>query len=212
MCKMQCVNGSASRTSWTDQLDEPAGRTSWMDQLDGPAGRTSWTDQFFLFEALACSHIWRFSFQFVRCRSFRFQRRPCFDSLEKYAYRPPPQSIILQYLQNCNIFFWTFLRASTKCMYVCKQLILTHARITLEAELHRIVILTEYRIPNIFVHEEFPNTEYRIVFVHENFSNTEYRIYSFMKNLQIPNSIRSWRIFKYWITNIFVREEFPNTE
>ena len=26
----------------------------------------------------------------------------------------------------------------------------------------------KYRIPNIFVHEEFPNTEYRIVFVHEN--------------------------------------------
>ena len=27
-CKMQCVNGSASQTSWTDQLDGPAGRTS----------------------------------------------------------------------------------------------------------------------------------------------------------------------------------------
>ena len=55
------------------------------------------------------------------------------------------------------------------------------------AELHRIVNLTEYRIPNIFVHEEFPNTEYRIVFVHEKFSNTEYRI-------------------------VFVHETFPNTE
>ena len=42
---MQCVNGSASQTTWTDQLDGPAGRTSWTDQLDGPAGRTSWTDQ-----------------------------------------------------------------------------------------------------------------------------------------------------------------------
>ena len=29
---------------------------------------------------------------------------------------------------------------------------------------------------NIFVQEEFPNTEYRIVFVHETFPNTEYRI------------------------------------
>ena len=29
---MQCANGSASRTSWTDQL---------TDQLDGPAGQTS---------------------------------------------------------------------------------------------------------------------------------------------------------------------------
>ena len=28
MCKIQCVNGSASRTSWTDQPDGPAGRTS----------------------------------------------------------------------------------------------------------------------------------------------------------------------------------------
>ena len=92
---MQCVNGSASRTSWTDQLGEPAGRTSWTDQpdgpagqtswtdqLDGPAGRTSWTDQLdrpvLLFEALASSHIRRFSFQFVHCRSFRVRRRPCF--------------------------------------------------------------------------------------------------------------------------------------
>ena len=82
MCKMQCVNGSASRTSWTYQLDGPAGRNSWTDQLDGPAGRTSWTDQLdrpvFLFEALASSHIRRFSFQFVHCRSFRVRRRPCF--------------------------------------------------------------------------------------------------------------------------------------
>ena len=38
---MQCVNGSASWTSWTDQLDGPAGQTSWTDQLDGPAGQTS---------------------------------------------------------------------------------------------------------------------------------------------------------------------------
>ena len=38
---MQCVNGSASRTSWTDQLYGPAGQTSWTDQLDGPAGQTS---------------------------------------------------------------------------------------------------------------------------------------------------------------------------
>ena len=45
MCKMQCVNGSANWTSWTDQLDGPAGQTSWTDQLDGPVGRTSWTDQ-----------------------------------------------------------------------------------------------------------------------------------------------------------------------
>ena len=45
MCKMQCVNGSASRTSWTDQLDGPVGRTSWTGKLDGPAGWTRWTDQ-----------------------------------------------------------------------------------------------------------------------------------------------------------------------
>merc|ERR1719347_85675 len=45
LCKIECVNGSASWTSWTNQLDGPAGRTSWTDQLDGPAGRTSWTDQ-----------------------------------------------------------------------------------------------------------------------------------------------------------------------
>ena len=41
MCKMQCVNGSASWTSWTDKLDGPAGRISWTDQLDGLAGQTS---------------------------------------------------------------------------------------------------------------------------------------------------------------------------
>ena len=41
MCKMQCVNGSASWNSWTDQLDGPAGRISWTDQLDGPAGHGS---------------------------------------------------------------------------------------------------------------------------------------------------------------------------
>ena len=52
MCKMHCVNGSASQTSWTDHLDGPAGRTS--------------------------SHIRRLTFQFVQCRSFRVRRRPCF--------------------------------------------------------------------------------------------------------------------------------------
>ena len=99
LCKMQCVNGSASWTSWTNQLDGPAGWTSWTDQLDGPAGQISWTDQlggpatsytdqldgpaytpagrnswtnqFSLFEALASSHILRLTFQFVHCRSFR---------------------------------------------------------------------------------------------------------------------------------------------
>ena len=45
MCKMKCVDGSASWTSWMDQLDGPAGTTSWTDQLDRPAGRISWTDQ-----------------------------------------------------------------------------------------------------------------------------------------------------------------------
>ena len=59
---MQCVNRSASKTSWTDQLDGSAGQTSWTDQLDGPAGQTSWTDQFVLFEALASSLIRRFLF------------------------------------------------------------------------------------------------------------------------------------------------------
>merc|ERR1711954_636312 len=71
------LEGPAGRTSWTDQLDGPAGRTSWTDQLDGPAGQTSWKDQFFLFEALASLHIRRFSFQFVHCRSFRVRQRPC---------------------------------------------------------------------------------------------------------------------------------------
>ena len=56
---MGLLVGPAGRTSWTDQLDGPAGRTSWMEQLDGPAGRTGWTDQFFLFKALANSHIRR---------------------------------------------------------------------------------------------------------------------------------------------------------
>ena len=89
---MQCVNGSASLTSWTNQLDGPAGQTSWTDQLDGPAGQTSWTyqldepagqtsrtDQLFLFEALASLHIRRLMFQFVHCCSFRVQRRPCYS-------------------------------------------------------------------------------------------------------------------------------------
>ena len=39
---------------------------------------------------------------------------------------------------------------------------------------HRVAPNSEFdRMPNIFVHEEFPNTEYRIVFVHECFPNTE---------------------------------------
>ena len=66
---------------YLDQLDGSAKLTSWMDQLDRPAGRTSWTDQFFLFEALASSHIRRFSSQFVHCGSFRVRRRPCFITI-----------------------------------------------------------------------------------------------------------------------------------
>ena len=94
MCKMQCVNRSASRTSRTDQLEGQAGRTSWTDKLDRPARQTSWTDQLdrsagrtrltnqldrpvHLYEALASSHIIRISFQFVHCRIFRVRRRPC---------------------------------------------------------------------------------------------------------------------------------------
>ena len=75
MCKMNCVNGSASQTNWTDQLDRPAGQTSWADQ-------------FFLFEAFGSLHIRRFSFQFVHCRSFRVRRRPCFliYYLEEYIF------------------------------------------------------------------------------------------------------------------------------
>ena len=49
----------------------------WTDQLDRPAKHTSWTDQFFLFEALASSHIQTLTFQFVHCRSFRVGQRPC---------------------------------------------------------------------------------------------------------------------------------------
>ena len=64
VCKMQCVNGSVSQTSSTDQLD-------------GPALQTSWMDQFFLCEALASPHIRRFFFKFVHCRSFQVWRRPC---------------------------------------------------------------------------------------------------------------------------------------
>ena len=30
LCKMPCVNGSASQTSWMDQLDRPAGETSFF--------------------------------------------------------------------------------------------------------------------------------------------------------------------------------------
>ena len=42
---MQCVNGSASQTSWTDQLYRSAVQTSWMDQQDRPGG---WTSSFYI--------------------------------------------------------------------------------------------------------------------------------------------------------------------
>ena len=42
---MQCVNGSASYTIWTYQLDRPAKQTSLIDHLNGPAWLTSWKDQ-----------------------------------------------------------------------------------------------------------------------------------------------------------------------
>ena len=76
----------AGRTSWTDQLNRSLERTSWTDQLDRPAEWTSWTDQlddqFFLFEALASSHIRRLMFQFVHCHSFRVRWRSCFFILK----------------------------------------------------------------------------------------------------------------------------------
>ena len=116
---MQHVNGSASQTSWmdqpdrlagwtswTDQLNRPAGWISWTDQLNGPAGPASWTDQldrpaewtswtdqlydqFFLFEALASSHIRRFFFKIVHCRSFWVRRRPCFPEPPLVANKKP---------------------------------------------------------------------------------------------------------------------------
>ena len=80
---MDELNRSAKQTSWTDQLDRPAvAHTSWTDQLDGPARRTTWTwmGQLSFFEALASSHIWRLTFRFVLCHSFRVWRRPCFGT------------------------------------------------------------------------------------------------------------------------------------
>ena len=52
--------------------------TPCIDQLYVSARSTSLTHQFFLFQALASLHIWRSTFLFVHCRSFRFQRIPCF--------------------------------------------------------------------------------------------------------------------------------------
>ena len=86
-CRMQCVNGLLVR---------PAGWTSWTDQLDGPAGQTSWTDQFFLFEALASSHIQRFSFQFVHWCSFRVRRRPRFKKHPKLFCSKLSNQILLR--------------------------------------------------------------------------------------------------------------------
>ena len=57
-----------------------------------------------------------------------------------------------------------------------------------ETELHRILNLTKYRMPNVFIHEEFLNTEYRIVFLHEIFSNIKYQKYSFRNNFRILNT------------------------
>ena len=45
MQHVRCVNGSASYTIWTYQLDRPAKQTSLIDHLNGPAWLTSWTDQ-----------------------------------------------------------------------------------------------------------------------------------------------------------------------
>ena len=44
----------------------------------------------------------------------------------------------------------------------------------LEPELQRIVKMDRIRIPNIFIFENFPNTEYWIIRFFENGPNTEY--------------------------------------
>merc|ERR1711884_287974 len=49
-------------------------------------------------------------------------------------------------------------------------------------QLPRIVILTEYRIPNIIRSWELTNTEYRILFGQGKFTNTEHRIVLFGLN------------------------------
>ena len=56
----------ARRTSYTDQLVRSARRLSQTDQLDRSARHISQTDQFFIFEALASSHIQRLTFQLVQ--------------------------------------------------------------------------------------------------------------------------------------------------
>ena len=45
---MQCLNGPASQTSWTDQLDRSAGQIRWTDPLDGPAERPNGQTSFFI--------------------------------------------------------------------------------------------------------------------------------------------------------------------
>ena len=76
---MQFVTCAICNRCKTNQLDGSARWISWTDQLDRPAGRISWMDQFFLFEALASSHIRRLTFQLVHCRSFQVRRRPCLN-------------------------------------------------------------------------------------------------------------------------------------
>ena len=53
----------------------------------------------------------------------------------------------------------------------------------------RVALISEFdQLPNIFVHEEFPNTKYRIVFVHEKFPNTKYQIVFVHEILRKPNN------------------------
>ena len=90
--------------SKTDQLDGQAERISWTDQLDGPAWWISRTNQLDGPVLYICSFG-----QFVHCRSFKVQRRPC---LSKQLLTPKckenfvdlPKSIFLLTLLHLPLF------------------------------------------------------------------------------------------------------------
>ena len=56
-----------------------------MQCVNRSASQTSWTDQFFLFEALASSHIRRWTFQFVHCAASESDKGLVFEKLATWA-------------------------------------------------------------------------------------------------------------------------------
>ena len=128
MCKMQCVNGSASPTSWTNQLDGPAGLTSFFIWSRGQFAYSKIFLSVYTLSQLPCTNI-TFKFWRALLRSMIFFMEFQFDNWTQFFFvlqnvhqNFSLKAVLIFYVHFQSVlsvhFIWTF--SSTKTYFLLK--------------------------------------------------------------------------------------------